>query len=58
MAQPETPFQEAIKVLASIIAEHHLRILSVNEDSIAPAPKPLPNDDVERDIDQMETHDG
>jgi hypothetical protein len=57
MAEPETPFEEALKMLASIIAERHLRTLSGDEESVRPEPKPLPNNNVEHEVDQMETRD-
>lgn len=54
MTQQETPFEEALKILAGIIAERHLQSQSRDEESVPPEPKPLPNNNVEHDIDQME----
>jgi len=55
MVEPGIPFEEALKILAGIIAERHLRSQSGDGESVPPEPKPLPNHSIEHDIDQMET---
>lgn len=55
MAEPGKPFEEALKILAGILAERHLQRQSKDGESVPPEPKPLPNINIEHDIDQMET---
>jgi len=54
MAQQETPFEEALKILAGIIAERYLRSQSGVGESVPPETKPLSDNNTEHDIDQME----
>jgi len=58
MAQRETPFDEALRILAGIIAQRHLRYQRGNAASALPEPKPLPDKNIDRSIDRIERHDG
>jgi len=54
MAESATPFEEALKILAGIIAERHLQSQSRDGESVPPEPKQLPNNNIEHDNDQVE----
>jgi hypothetical protein len=55
MAEPGTPFEEALKILAGIIAERHLRSQRGDGESVLLEPNPPSNNYIEHGVDEMET---
>jgi hypothetical protein len=57
MVQRYTPLDEALKLLAAIIADRHIRNQNGRVEPVPPESKLSPDNNIDRNIDQPETQD-